>query len=82
MPIILHYSMIHIIRLMIKVKFVGNLPKSMKNTVKITPDTHVKQKDINKQINNKERVTISLESPNIAKILRREFKNSNNLKFN
>lgn len=48
--------MAQIIGLMIKVKLLSNLPRNMKVTVKITPGTHVKEVDINKQINDKERV--------------------------
>ena len=48
--------MAQIIGLMIKVKLLNNLPTTMKTTVKITPGTHVKEIDINRQINDKERV--------------------------
>jgi predicted dienelactone hydrolase len=73
--------MAQIIGLMIKVKLLNNLPKSMKVTVKITPGTHVKELDINKQINDKERVAAATENPNILKILRRGFKNSDRFNF-
>jgi hypothetical protein len=48
--------MAQIIGLMIKVKLLNNLPKTMKSEVLITPGTHVKEHDVNKQINDKERV--------------------------
>jgi metal-sulfur cluster biosynthetic enzyme len=80
-PTIPHCSMAQIIGLMIKVKLLNNLPKSMKVTVKITPGTHVKELDINKQINDKERVAAATENPNILKILRRGFKNSDRFNF-
>lgn len=55
-PTIPHCSMAQIIGLMIKVKLMTNLPKTIKATVKITPGAHVKELEINKQINDKERV--------------------------
>ncbi len=48
--------MAQIIGLMIKVKLTRNLPLTMKSRVTITPGSHVKEHDINKQINDKERV--------------------------
>jgi predicted dienelactone hydrolase len=73
--------MAQIIGLMIKVKLLANLPKVMKVTVKITPGTHVKELDINKQINDKERVAAATENPNILRILRRGFHNSDRFEF-
>ena len=52
-PTIPHCSMAQIIGLMIKVKLLNNLPKTMRVSVKITPGAHVKELDINKQINDK-----------------------------
>lgn len=45
--------MAQIIGLMIKVKLMSNLPRTMKVAVRITPGSHVKELDINKQINDK-----------------------------
>ena len=75
-PTIPHCSMAQIIGLMLKVKLLNNLPKTMKVTVKVTPGTHVKELDINRQINDKERVAAATENPNIIKVLRRGFLNS------
>jgi len=72
--------MAQVIGLMIKVKLLNNLPKTMKATVKVTPGTHVKEIEINRQINDKERVAAATENPNIVKVLRRGFYNSD--KFN
>jgi metal-sulfur cluster biosynthetic enzyme len=52
-PTIPHCSMAQIIGLMIKVKLMRCLPLSMKISVKVTPGAHVKELDINKQINDK-----------------------------
>ena len=80
-PTIPHCSMAQIIGLMIKVKLLNNLPKTMKVTVKITPGTHVREVEVNKQINDKERVVAATENPNIVKILRRGFRNSDRFNF-
>ena len=78
-PTIPHCSMAQIIGLMIKVKLTWGLPRNMKVTVKITPGTHVNEKSVNKQINDKERVLAALENPNIMKILKRGFNGSDRL---
>jgi metal-sulfur cluster biosynthetic enzyme len=80
-PTIPHCSMAQIIGLMIKVKLLNNLPKWMKITVKITPTSHVKELDINKQINDKERVAAATENPNILNIIKRGFRNSDKFEF-
>jgi metal-sulfur cluster biosynthetic enzyme len=80
-PTIPHCSMAQIIGLMIKVKLLNNLPKSMKVIVKITPTTHVKELDINKQINDKERVAAATENPNIVNIIKRGFRNSDKFDY-
>ena len=80
-PTIPHCSMAQIIGLMIKVKLLNNIPKWMKATVKVTPGTHVKELDINRQINDKERVAAATENPNIVKILRRGFRNSDRFEY-
>lgn len=68
--------MAQIIGLMIKVKLSRCLPLNMKISVKVTPGAHVKELDINKQINDKERVAAAVENPNILRILKRGFLNS------
>lgn len=73
--------MAQIIGLMIKVKLISNLPKTMKVYVKITPTTHVKELDINKQINDKERVAAATENPNILNIIKRGFRNSDRFDY-
>lgn len=80
-PTIPHCSMAQIIGLMIKVKLINSLPRTMKVTVKITPTTHVKELDINKQINDKERVAAAIENPNILTIIKRGFRNSDRFDY-
>ena len=64
------------IGLMLKVKLLRFLPNIMKVRVYVTPGTHVNEHDINKQINDKERVAAAIENPNIKRILMRSFNNS------
>ena len=80
-PTIPHCSMAQIIGLMIKVKLMSNLPRTMKVAVRITPGSHVKELDINKQINDKERVAAATENPNILNIIRRGFRNSDKFQY-
>ena len=68
--------MAQMIGLMLKVKLLRFLPKTMKVRVYVTPGTHVNEHDINKQINDKERVAAAIENPNISRILMRSFNNS------
>lgn len=68
--------MAQMIGLMIRVKLIRFLPKSLKSRVMITPGSHVSEVEINKQINDKERVAAAVENPNIGRILMRGFLNS------
>ena len=80
-PTIPHCSMAQIIGLMIKVKLVSNLPKRMKAVVRVTPRTHVKEGEVNRQINDKERVAAATENANILKVLKRGFHNSDRFSY-
>lgn len=59
-PTIPHCSMAQIIGLMIKVKLGKFLPPRYKIKVIVTDGTHVNERDINKQINDKERVSAAI----------------------
>ena len=73
--------MAQMIGLMIKVKLLRFLPKSFKARVLITPGTHVSEHEINKQINDKERVAAAVENPSIGRILMRGYLNSDRYTF-
>lgn len=73
--------MAQMIGLMLKVKLMRFLPKIMKIKVFVTPGSHVNELDINKQINDKERVAAAVENPNIGRILMRCFANSDRFEF-
>lgn len=53
----------------------------MKIFVKVTAGAHLKEHDINKQINDKERVAAAVENPNIHAIIKRGFKNSDRFEY-
>ena len=73
--------MAQMIGLMLKVKLLRFLPKNMKIRVYVTPESHVNEHEINKQINDKERVAAATENPNIGRILMRSFTNSDRFDF-
>ena len=66
---------------MIKVKLSRFLPRGFKTRVLISPGTHVSELDINKQINDKERVAAAVENPNIGRVLMRGYLNSDRYTF-
>lgn len=80
-PTIPHCSMAQMIGLMIKVKLSRFLPRGFKTRVLITPGTHVNELDVNKQINDKERVAAAVENPSIGRILMRGYLNSDRYTF-
>jgi hypothetical protein len=63
------------------VKLLNNLPRTMKATVRVTPGAHVKEADINRQINDKERVAAATENSNIVKVIRRGFHGSDKFSY-
>ncbi len=68
--------MAQMIGLMLRVKLLRFLPKNIKSRVMVTPGTHVSETEINKQINDKERVAAAVENPNIGRILMRGYLDS------
>jgi hypothetical protein len=49
--------------------------------VLVTPGTHTHELEINKQINDKERVAAAIENPNISRIIMNGFVNSDRFVF-
>jgi hypothetical protein len=65
-PTVPHCSLATLIGLCIRTKLERNLvPGSVKLDIHIKEGTHSTVKDINKQINDKERVAAALENPNL-----------------
>jgi metal-sulfur cluster biosynthetic enzyme len=59
-PTIPHCSMAQMIGLMLKVKLLRSVSGRYRIDVKVTPETHVSELDINKQLRDKERVAAAL----------------------
>jgi predicted amino acid racemase len=53
-----------------------SLPSNYKVEVKIWPGSHVQESEINKQINDKERVAAALENKSIVGLVNKNIKNS------
>jgi metal-sulfur cluster biosynthetic enzyme len=68
-PTIPHCSMATLIGLCIRVKLLRSLPSRFKIDVNVTPGTHMSEKDVNKQLNDKERVAAALENDNLLRVV-------------
>ena len=68
-PTIPHCSMATLIGLCIRVKLLRSLPPRFKVDIAITPGTHATEHDINKQLNDKERVAAALENDNLLRVV-------------
>merc|ERR1712154_56329 len=75
-PTIPHCSMATLIGLSIRVKLLRSLPSRFKVRVKISPNTHQSEKEINKQLNDKERVAAALENYSLIKVVNQCIKTS------
>lgn len=73
--------MAQMIGLMVKVKLSKFLPAKYKTKVLVTKGTHVNEEEINKQINDKERISAAIENPNIGRVLKRGFFKSDRFEF-
>lgn len=70
-PTIPHCSMAILIGLCIRVKLQRSLPMSYKVDIFIRPGTHVSELQINKQLNDKERIAAALENEKLLLIVDR-----------
>lgn len=68
-PTIPHCSMATLIGLSIRVKLIRSLPIRFKVTVKIRPGTHQSEDQVNKQLNDKERVAAALENQHLLEVV-------------
>ena len=75
-PTIPHCSMATLIGLSIRVKLLRSLPARFKVRIEITPGTHQSEKEINKQLNDKERVAAALENYSLIKVVNQCIKTS------
>jgi metal-sulfur cluster biosynthetic enzyme len=68
-PTVPHCSMATLIGLAIQVKLYRSLPRRFKVKVSIEPGTHQSESAVNKQLQDKERVSAALENPHLLKIV-------------
>jgi len=68
-PTIPHCSMATLIGLCIRVKLLRSLPARFKVTVEIFPGTHQSEAEVNKQLNDKERVAAALENGHLLDVV-------------
>ena len=68
-PTIPHCSMATLIGLSIRTKLLRSLPQRFKVDVLITPGTHNQERDVNKQLADKERVAAALENPHLLDVV-------------
>ena len=73
-PTIPNCSMATLIGLMIRVKLERSLPMRFKVDVKIEAGKHDQEKDINKQLNDKERVLAALENAGLVGMVNKGLK--------
>ncbi|KAL2093282.1 hypothetical protein ACEWY4_010594 [Coilia grayii] len=68
-PTVPHCSLATLIGLCLQVKLQRSLPFKHKLEIYISEGTHTTEEDINKQINDKERVAAAMENPNLREIV-------------
>uniref|UniRef100_A0A8C0ELD3 Cytosolic iron-sulfur assembly component 2A n=1 Tax=Bubo bubo TaxID=30461 RepID=A0A8C0ELD3_BUBBB len=68
-PTVPHCSLATLIGLCLRIKLQRCLPFRHKLEIYISEGTHSTEEDINKQINDKERVTAAMENPNLREIV-------------
>jgi len=68
-PTIPHCSMATLIGLTIRVKLIRSLPSRFKVSVKITEGSHSQEHQINRQLDDKERVAAALENDNLIRVV-------------
>ena len=75
-PTIPNCGMATLIGLMIRVKLLRGLPTRFKVDIYIKAGKHEQEKEINKQLNDKERVLAALENPSLLKMVNTGLKDS------
>nr|CAD7202440.1 unnamed protein product [Timema douglasi]CAD7414263.1 unnamed protein product [Timema poppensis] len=68
-PTIPHCSMASLIGLAIRVQLLRVLPSRFKVNVRLTPGTHASEREVNKQLADKERVAAALENLNLVEVI-------------
>ncbi|XP_050295220.1 MIP18 family protein galla-1 [Anthonomus grandis grandis] len=68
-PTVPHCSLATLIGLCIRVKLLRNVPYPIKLDIYIKDGAHATEHEINKQINDKERIAAAMENPNLKEIV-------------
>jgi len=68
-PTVPHCSLATLIGLCLRVKLERSLPYKFKLDIFLSRGTHSTENEINKQINDKERIAAAMENPNLKKIV-------------
>ncbi|MCL4144161.1 UNVERIFIED_CONTAM: hypothetical protein GTU68_026025, partial [Idotea baltica] len=68
-PTVPHCSLATLIGLCIRIKLERSLPFKHKLFIHVAVGTHDSEGEVNKQINDKERVAAALENPNLLKLV-------------
>ena len=68
-PTVPHCSLATMIGLCIRVKLQRNLQQRFKLDINVTEGTHFVEDDVNKQINDKERVAAAMENPDLRALV-------------
>ena len=68
-PTIPHCSMATLIGLCIRVKLLRSIPSRYKVDITVTPGSHASEYQVNKQLNDKERVAAALENNTLLKVV-------------
>uniref|UniRef100_A0A7S4U8E8 MIP18 family-like domain-containing protein n=1 Tax=Paramoeba aestuarina TaxID=180227 RepID=A0A7S4U8E8_9EUKA len=69
-PTVPHCSLASLIALCIREKLINELPLGTKIVVEVAEGSHQNEGELNKQINDKERVHAALENPNLYPLIR------------
>ncbi len=78
-PTIPHCSLATLIGLTIKVKLIRSLPARMKVGIRVAKGTHNNEDDINKQLNDKERVAAAIENKHLINLVNQGVHNVDNI---
>lgn len=68
-PTVPHCSLSSMIGLSIRVKLMKYIPKVMKVKITVAKGTHAQEEELNKQLNDKERVSAALENPHLMEVI-------------
>ena len=77
-PTVPHCSLATLIGLCMRVKLERCLPERFKLNVYVSKGTHSTEQDINKQINDKERIAAAMENPSLKEIVEECIKEMDN----